>query len=355
MRFVDLLFVDRRPGAILCVFAFVIVTAVLEQPVHAESSVQAPVAETLQGELKVMVFPGGFNWPIWAAQENGIFAAEGLKVSLTYTTSSVEQISSLMADNHQIAMTAVDNVVAYVEGAGEAELDEPADIFAFMGGDDGFLSLIVQGEVKQFKDLEGRELAVDAMTTGYAFVLRKMLQHGGVSEDKVNFVSVGGALQRMDAMKRGKYAGTVLMTPFDIIAKLNGMNQLLKASDVFDHYQGVVGASRRSWAESHNKELVAYIRAYRKGLRWLYDHRNKQAAQAILIGHMPKVTDALAEKIYGVLLAADGGFEPNASLNIEGLQTVLNLRKQFGGANVKLSDPSAYYDPGYFNQAVASE
>jgi len=308
----------------------------------------------LQGELKVMVFPGGFNWPIWAAQENGFFTAEGLKVSLTYTTSSVEQISSLMAGNHQIAMTAVDNVVAYVEGAGEAELDEPADIFAFMGGDDGFLSLIVQGEVTRFKDLEGRELAVDAMTTGYAFVLRKMLQHGGVSEDKVNFVSVGGALQRMDAMKQGKYAGTVLMTPFDIVAELNGMNQLLKASDMFDHYQGVVGAARRSWAASHNRELVSYIRAYRKGLRWLYDFRNKQAAQAILMQHLPQVTGSLAERIYAVLLAPEGGFEPNASLDMEGLQTVLDLRNQFGDGTVSLNEPSRYYDSMFYDQAISS-
>ena len=319
---------------------------------HASRSAQVSDGDT---ELNVIVFPGGFNWPIWAAQENGFFAAEGLKVSLTYTTSSVEQISSLMTGSHQIGMTAMDNVIAYVEGVGEAGLDEPADLFAFMGGDDGFLSLIVQGEIGNFQELEGRELAVDAMTTGYAFVLRKMLQHGGISEDKVKFVCVGGALQRMNAMKNGQYAGAVLMTPFDIIAKLNGMNQLLKASDVFAHYQGVVGAARRSWATSHDIELASYIRAYRMGLRWLYDLRNKQAALAILMAHLPNVTESLANKIYAVLLTAEGGFEPGARLDIEGLRTVLDLRNQFGDGNASLGDPSTYYNLRYYDQTVTSE
>src|SRR5439155_13898150 len=30
--------------------------------------------------LSVIVFPGGFNWPIWAAQEQGYFARGGVEV-----------------------------------------------------------------------------------------------------------------------------------------------------------------------------------------------------------------------------------------------------------------------------------
>ena len=35
--------------------------------------------------LSVIVFPGGFNWPIWAAQENGYFERNGITVTLTPT------------------------------------------------------------------------------------------------------------------------------------------------------------------------------------------------------------------------------------------------------------------------------
>ena len=38
--------------------------------------------------IDVIVFPGGFNWPIWAAEENGLFDRERLDVRLTPTPGS---------------------------------------------------------------------------------------------------------------------------------------------------------------------------------------------------------------------------------------------------------------------------
>jgi hypothetical protein len=35
--------------------------------------------------VSVIVFPGGFNWPIWIAQDNGYFASGGIEVALTPT------------------------------------------------------------------------------------------------------------------------------------------------------------------------------------------------------------------------------------------------------------------------------
>ena len=64
--------------------------------------------------LRVNVFPGGFNWPIFAAIEMGWFAREGLAVELESTTGSMAQMTGLAADEFEIAMTAFDNVVAYV-------------------------------------------------------------------------------------------------------------------------------------------------------------------------------------------------------------------------------------------------
>ena len=70
--------------------------------------------------ISVIVFPGGFNWPIWAAQANGYFERHGITVSLTPTPNSVFQLTNLIDGKFDIAMTAIDNVVAYDEEQGEA-------------------------------------------------------------------------------------------------------------------------------------------------------------------------------------------------------------------------------------------
>jgi hypothetical protein len=38
--------------------------------------------------LEVIVFAGGFNWPIWSAQQQGYFASNGVEVHLTPTPGS---------------------------------------------------------------------------------------------------------------------------------------------------------------------------------------------------------------------------------------------------------------------------
>ena len=92
--------------------------------------------------VSVISFGGGFNLPLWAARDQGFFARHGLVVDLTVTVDSKQVFSGLMDGRYQVAITAFDNIVAYQEGQGELKFDPPSDFFAFMGSDDGFLSLV---------------------------------------------------------------------------------------------------------------------------------------------------------------------------------------------------------------------
>ncbi len=85
--------------------------------------------------VSVIVFPGGFNWPIWIAQEKGYFASGGIEVNLTNTPNSVFQLTNLIDGKFDIAITAIDNVIAYMEGQGEAPTQSKPDLTVFMGGD----------------------------------------------------------------------------------------------------------------------------------------------------------------------------------------------------------------------------
>ena len=301
--------------------------------------------------LQVIVFPGGFNWPLWAAQEKGFFAREGLDVNLTPTPSSVFQLTNLIEGKFDIGVTAIDNVIAYQEGQGEAPVSRAPDLFAFMGGDNGFLRLVVQPEIKSYADLNGKELSVDALTTGYAFVLRKLLERGGLGEGEYSLVRAGGVLQRWEALKEKKHAGTMLITPFEIIAESMGFRRLANAVDVLSRYQGLVGATRRSWAQANADKLVGYIRAYRAGLAWLYDGANRAEAVQILQKNVRGMTPELAAKTYEVLLGPTGGFDRAGALDVEGIRTVLKLRSEYGRPQKELTDPASYYDLSYYERA----
>jgi ABC-type nitrate/sulfonate/bicarbonate transport system substrate-binding protein len=313
----------------------------------------SPAAGGAQEKLEVIVFPGGFNWPIWAAQEKGFFTREGIEVRLTPTPSSMFQLKNLIEGKFDIGMTAIDNVVAYQEGQGEAEITGTPDLFAFMGGDRGGLRLMVQPDIHGYADLKGKELSVDALTTGYAFVLRKVLERGGLRDADYSLVRAGGTLQRWEALKEGKHAGTLLTTPFDLLAEAAGFRRLANAGDVLGAYQGLVGATRRSWAAANSAKLVGFIRGFRSGLDWLFDAANKPEAVAMLQKNVRGMTPDLGARTYDVLLGP-GGFTRTAAIDLEGVRTVLALRSQYARPQKSLTDPARYVDLTYYERASGS-
>jgi len=302
-------------------------------------------------ELTIIVFPGGFNLPLWAGMAQGFFARRGLAPKLHFTTSSMEQLSGLIRGDWDLGLTGFDNVVAYQEGQGEAAVDRVPDLFAFMGGDDAFLRLVVQGSIQSYAGLEGKTLSVDALTTGFAFVLRKMLALNGIAESDVSFERAGGVMQRWEALKVGKHAGTLLITPFELIAQKLGLRLLQSARDIFPRYQGLVGATRRSWAAANGETLVNFIRAYLDSLAWLHNAANKAAAAAILVEKVPNMSPELAAATYDELLKLPGGFDPKARIDVEGMKSVLALRSEYGRPQKTLTDPMKYVDLSFYEHA----
>jgi len=322
----------------------------------AASRIVAPLAVAPAGvqaltPVRVIVFPGGFNWPIWVAQDRGLFAANGIEVGVTPTPNSVFQLTGLIEGQFDVAMTAIDNVVAYREGQGEAKIDGP-DLFAFMGGDHGFLRLVTVPEVRSYADLRGKVLSVDARTTGYAFVLLELLERAGLREPDYALERAGGVLQRFEALLEKKHAGTLLITPFELRAEAQGFNRLADALAVLGRYQGLVGAARRPWAAQHRGAVIGYIRAYADAVDWLYDPANREAAIDLFVKNVPNAGRDAAAVAHRALLDPAEGFQKQARIDLEGVRTVLALRSKFGEPKKLLTDPGAYYDPSFFDAAM---
>jgi ABC-type nitrate/sulfonate/bicarbonate transport system substrate-binding protein len=250
-----------------------------------------------------------------------------------------------------IAMTAVDNIVAYVEGQGEAPIGPQDDFVAVMGSDSGFLSLVASPSIAKIEDLAGKTLSVDAMTTGYAFVLYEIMRrHGlnrdGLDRDKSDYeiVRAGGMVQRWNALRDGQHAATLLSAPYNIIAQNAGFKELVKATDVIGPYQGNVAAVRRPWAQDNRARIEAYIRAYRRSIAWLYEPTNGTEAIAILTSHLPQMPEVLAEASYAELLDPARGFFKTCEIDPLGLDCVLSLRSRYGLPSRQLNDPAKYCD-----------
>lgn len=299
--------------------------------------------------IELICFPGAPNLPIYVALQKGWFEKNGVHVNMATTPNSLFQAENLASGKFQIAGTAFDNVVAYQEGQGAAPLKD-TDFFAFMGATQVELAFITQADIKTYADVKGKPLALDALATGFAFVLYEMLERNGLKKGDYGMIPVGATPARWESVKAGTNAGTLTIEPFTSIARNQGFNVLDTSSNIFDAYQGGSFAASRKWAAAHPDAVKGFIRGYLAGLDWTLDPANRQEATDILLANMPEIRPQVAGAVMNSLLSPRSGLTPGAAILMDGVKTVLALRSKYG-TGAQLSSPEKYIDLSYLEAA----
>jgi ABC-type nitrate/sulfonate/bicarbonate transport system substrate-binding protein len=302
-------------------------------------------------EITLGAFGGGFNLPNWVAEKKGFFAREGLKVNVAYTRGSAQLIADIAADKVQIYMGSADNVVAYREGQGEAKVPADFDLTIVFGVSSGFVSIISAPPMTTLAALKGKRVCVDALTTGYAFITYDLLERAHVGLNEVTVVSAGGTDLRFKAFMEGKCEATLTLAPFDSIAVERGYHRLVGATEAYGAYQGTVAAVRASWAREHRGTVVAFTRAFKAAVDWLYDPANRAEALAILAAGEPQLPPAQIEQSFNAMIGSDG-FYRDLRPNDTGLRRVLALREKYGKPAKALTEPGKYMDLDYYDEAM---
>ena len=282
----------------------------------------------------------GENPAVVIGRERGLFAAHGLEVETTITRSSTQQMRGLGDGTYDLASTAFDNVLAW-SGREGADIHAVAQASQRMS-----LPVYVRPEIGDWEDLRGRLLAVDAVDTAYALVLRRILQAHGLDLDRgdYRFDGVGATGPRFESMESGKTFAGILNPPWDKKAEEAGMRRMADYREVLPNYPGGVFAVTSRWAGAHRAELVGLLKCLAEAVDWGNDPANRAAALQLL-RDAQGLDDERAVKELASLPAT-------TELNLPGLQVPLDLRVSFDMAPGKGTDLTAYYDLQYHFEAT---
>lgn len=280
-------------------------------------------------DVRVIAFPGAPNLPTFAALERDLFTKHGVNVILELTTSSIAQAKGVAAGEFDLACTAFDNVVAYSTGQGAAGDGVDPEYAVVMGATQLELSLVAEPSIQGHLDLRGKSIALDALETGFAFVLYEMLDQAGVDRAQCEFVEVGATPKRWGAVRSGEHSATLTIEPFTSLARAEGFQVIDSSSRLFHEYQGGVVAARRPVLEQRPTAVGALIAGYLEGLDWVLDPGNKSEVAELLQRHM-SIADAAIEPVLASVLSPRSGLTPDARLLADGMRTVLELRARHG-------------------------
>ena len=279
------------------------------------------------------------------ARGRGLLAAEGIDVELLVTPNSTDQMRGLGKGAWQIVSTAFDNVLGWSGREG-------AEIVAIAQVSQGItLPVYIRPEIKNWTDLRGKKLAVDAVDTAYALVLRRIILEHGLDFDQGDYelVPLGTTGARLESMTRGETFAGVINPPWDKKAEAAGHKRFADHREVLPNYPGGVFAVSRKWAGENRRLLVTFLRIWNNALRWCHDDRNRNDALKIIAAE-EKVDETEAARRLAQL-------PPSGKLNLAGLQSVLDLRIQF-----RLTPPMApmgkdlarYYEESFYREVSNS-
>ncbi len=302
----------------------------------------APAAEPAL--IHVNTFPNARALPFYAAVEQGFFPRHGLNADLQFTKGSKSQRAALASGAADIVHSAVDNALAMIDDAKD-------DVVIVGGGDSGTNEFYVQDYVKNFSDIRGHAIVVDAPNTAYALQAKKiLLQHGLETGKDYTLNPVGNGSFRLRALFADKNnAGAILNLPFSLEAAAKGLHSLGRTTDLLGPYQAGGDFVQRAWAHDHADMLVNYLAAYIEALRWSLDPKNRDASVAILVDKL-KMPQDIAEKSLALMAEPGFGFAHDAKFDMAGFKNVLALRAEVEGGTP--ADPQRYIDLSYYDRAM---
>lgn len=274
-----------------------------------------------------------------AGRARGMFAAAGLDVEVMVTPNSTEQMRGLSRGSWQIVSTAFDNVLGW-SGREGAELKALVQVSS-----GNILPVYVRPEIGGWSDLRGKAMAVDAVDTAYALVLRCVLRAHGLEMERGDYtlIAKGTTGYRLDSMIQGETFAGVLNPPWDRKAEAAGMKRFADHREVLPDYPGGVYAVSSEWAAQNRELLMHYLSAWDRALRWCHEESSRHQAIALL-GAAERIDDSAAANRLRQL-------PKDARLNRAGLQSVLDLRVQFGltppmGGSLSTYCDESFYLPG---------
>jgi ABC-type nitrate/sulfonate/bicarbonate transport system substrate-binding protein len=304
----------------------------------------ATLARAEETKLTVMVFRGGQNLPLFAAQTKGFFAKRGLSVEIRFASSAAELPIGLADGRWQIAHSTSDNAVGMVDV-------DKLDVALIIGGDNAHNHIIAQNDIATLADLRGKTLVLDTANSGYAYMLYAILKKHGLERADYNVKTVGATPRRLEALLNDKEnKAAVLNPPFSIQGVKAGLKDMGATVDMAGPYQGPAGYTLRSWANANGDTLVRYLQAYIEGVRWALDPSNRIEATALLAERL-NVSPDIASAVYAVVTDKTEGFAKDGAFDLEGFKNVLKFRAEYEGGTPAPAEK--YLDLSYFQRALA--
>jgi len=231
---------------------------------------------SLAQETNLVAYAGfaGFQAPIWAPKDFGLFAKYGFNGDVVFLSGSVRQLQALLGNSIQLAQ--VDAATAL------NAINNGADLVILSGSLNSFpYSFVTSKDIRKPEDLSGKKIGILAVGGATETATFLALKAWNLPRQSVTIFPAGDSAARIIPLSAKAIDGTMLSYP-DINEALRlGLQEFAKMSDVKgSSFPMNVMVARRSWAEKNRDTVKRFQQAYAEGVYQFMN--NKERSLAVL-------------------------------------------------------------------------
>ena len=253
----------RHSFAAMAAAGAMIVVACLSERAHA----QAQITEGF-------VSHGALQWPEYIATELGWFKENGVSLDMVVVgAGAAQQVAAgalnigysgfpdfIRATNQGAPLKIVINAISA----------PPYAVYA-------------KPAIKQIADLKGKTVSIGGTKDVTLIYMEAFIASAGLKASNLDFVYAKATQDRLAALLSGGADAAILYPPSSFRAGAAGYTYLGDIEAYLKDFPFTVWAANTGWAANNREALLAYIRAYSRAVRWLYDAGNKERAVDILV------------------------------------------------------------------------
>jgi len=266
----------------------------------------------------------GFQAPVWAAKDFGLFAKYGLSTDLVMIPGSARGTQALLAGSTHFAQTdGTSLIMAINQGADLVFISASLNKFPF--------SLVAQKDIRKPTDLIGKKVGIVGFGAAHEVSLVLALREWNIPRQSVTLLASGPAANRLIALSTGALDATLLAPPETGEAARLGFRTLAQMTDLkAAAFPMNIIATRRSFLEKNRDVVKRFLQAYSEATFQFMT--NKEKALALYNRRLKQKNPGVIEETYQYFVATFS-FPPRVSR--DGMRIALEMIAQ-GNPGAKL-------------------
>jgi len=184
----------------------------------------------------------------------------------------------------------------------------------------------VRKEIRTVADLRGKPFAISRPGAISQYLMYPLLDREGVPRDSLQWLGVGGALERMLALKAGRVMGALLMIDFAMEAGNDPNIRIIKSvADILPDYPVELLVLRKNMLDGKPEVGLAITRAVIQACRYIV--KNKTGTVDVVLKYAPGLNRTLLDRAYDELIRING-FGVNGGMTEANMKTAHDLALQ---------------------------